>query len=100
MSARAGQRLRSSWFLSHRFSIVATEARPGRPHCGAGTAGARKHRQHVEGKDVAQQILSFDLVDPKDLTDHPQNWREHPSNQQAALREVFYQNDSGSASWT
>lgn len=38
---------------------------------------------------MRSRILSFDLVDPKDLTDHPQNWREHPSNQQAALREVF-----------
>jgi len=33
------------------------------------------------------------MVDPKELDDHPSNWREHPSTQHAALREVLLQKE-------
>jgi hypothetical protein len=38
---------------------------------------------------MRSRIVSLKMVDPSTLADHPHNWREHPSTQQAALREVF-----------
>lgn len=38
---------------------------------------------------MRNRVVSFEHVDPAELVDHPDNWREHPNTQRAALREVI-----------
>lgn len=38
---------------------------------------------------MRSRIVSFKMVAPGELVEHPDNWREHPNTQKAALREVL-----------